>query len=76
MSKLTKTEVAGWIRNLVPYLENPMFLSPKGCFKETNKPEPGKSIDYDSSLIPQTPQVLSMVGALEVLCNLYKGLDE
>ena len=32
MNKLTKQQVGTWISELIPYVKNPMCLSPKGCF--------------------------------------------
>lgn len=75
MSKLTKTEIANHIRNLIPYIENPMVLAPKGCFKEPLEATAGKIIEYDSSLMPRTPIVLDMSEALKVLVDLYKECE-
>lgn len=75
MSKLIKTEIANHIRSLIPYIENPMILAPKGCFNETLVATAGKIIEYDNSLIPQTPQVIDMSEALKVLVDLYKECE-
>ena len=74
MSELTKEEVATQIRNLVPYLERPMILAPKGCFKEDLSVGAGKIIEYDPSLMPQCPQVISVAESLSILVDLYKSL--
>ena len=34
MNELTKGEVAGWIRTLIPYLEKPAILAPEGFFDD------------------------------------------
>jgi hypothetical protein len=75
MSKLTKNEIANCIRNLIPYIENPMILAPKGCFKEHLEATAGKIIEYDSSLMPQTPKVIEMSEALKILVDLYKECE-
>lgn len=72
MSELTKDEVAQWIRNLIPYLENPMVLAPKGCFQGQQEVKPGKVIEYDPSLMPNVPQILNQEEKIKVLVELYK----
>lgn len=74
MNNLTKEEVSQWIRNLIPYLENPMVLASKGCFEEDIKPQPGKIIYYDSALIPNAPQILSQEENIKTLVELYKAV--
>lgn len=75
MSKLTKEQVGTWITELIPYVKNPMWLSPKGCFKEDIKPQPGKIIDYDSALMPNAPQVLSQEENIKALVELYMAVE-
>lgn len=72
MSELSKDEVARWIRNLIPYLETPMVLAPKGCFREPLEVKAGKVIEYDPSLMPNTPQILNQEEKLKLLIELYK----
>lgn len=76
MSKLTKAEIANHIRSLIPYIENPMILAPKDCFQEPLEATAGKIIEYDNSLMPQTPKVIDMSEALKVLVDLYKECGE
>lgn len=76
MSKLTKNEVANWIRNIIPYIENPAYLAPKGCFKGSQKVNPGDVIEYDACLMPHPPQVLEQSENLKVLVNLYINIEE
>lgn len=75
MSKLTKEEVSQWIRNLIPYLENPMVLAPKGCFKGEQIVSPGKIIEYDSALMPIAPKILSQNENIKALVELYKAVQ-
>ena len=74
MSNLTKEEVSQWIRNLIPYLENPMVLASKGCIKEGIQPQAGKVIEYDPSLMPNAPQILSQEENIKALVELYKAV--
>ena len=76
MSKLTKEEVAEWIRELVPYVKNPMALAPKGCIKEDVKAQPGKVIEYDSCLLPREPQFICIAEELKALIDLYKDIED
>lgn len=76
MSKITKNEVANWIRNLVPYLEKPIYLAPKGCFKGQQDVKPGKIIEYDAALMPQAPQVINQTENLKALIELYRSVDD
>lgn len=75
MSRLTKNEIGNHIRNLIPYIETPMILAPKGCFKEPLEMEAGKIIEYDSTLMPQAPKVYDISEALRVLVDLYKECE-
>ena len=75
MSKLTKEEVSQWIRNLIPYLENPIVLAPKGCFKGQQDVSPGKIIEYDIALMPTTPIILSQNENIKALVELYKAVQ-
>lgn len=75
MSNLTKEEVSQWIRNLMPYLENPMALAPKGCLEGDIKPKPGKVIEYDACLMPNAPEILSQEENIKALVELYKAVE-
>lgn len=74
MSLLTKDEVASWIRNLIPYLENPIYLAPKGCFKDIQNSEPGAIIEYDAQLMPASPKALTQTDNIKALIELYNAL--
>lgn len=78
MSKLTKTEVATWIRNLIPYLENPVTFAPKGIFgKGKIQLHPGAIIEYDYGLSPvYTLNQINQTENLKVLIELYKAVDK
>lgn len=76
MSRLTKNEVANYIRNLIPYLENPVILAPKGCFEGTQNVSAGSVIEYEVSLLPTAPKVLEQQENLKVLVELYKSIQE
>lgn len=77
MSKLTKNEVASWIRNIIPYIENPVYLAPKGCFnKGTQNVSAGSVIEYDASLVPIAPKVLEQQENLKALVELYKVAED
>ena len=78
MSKLTKTEVAMWIRNLIPYLENPVTLAPKGLFgKGENQLYPGAIIEYGDTLSPAyTLNQTNQTKNIKALIELYKAVDE
>lgn len=43
---------------------NPPYLAPKGCFKGEQLVKPGKIIEYDAALMPQTPQPLDFSQAV------------
>lgn len=77
MSKLTKSEVASWIRTIIPYIENPAYLAPKGCF--TDKQQnivPGAIIEYDPSLMPIQPKTIEQQESLRALIELYKVAED
>lgn len=76
MSKLTKDEVAQWIRNIIPYVENPIYLAPKGCWRGQINIQPGQIIEYDASLMPTVPQVITQTENLKALIELYKACKE
>lgn len=76
MSCLTKDEIATWIRNLVPYLENPMVLAPKGCFSKNVQPSPGRIIEYDATLMPNHPIPLTQTDNFKALVQLYCMADD
>ena len=75
---LTKDEVAGWIRKLIPYLERPTILSPEGVFDiEEYETCPGKVITYGDALIPSNClNVLTQTENLKTLVELYKVAKE
>lgn len=78
MSEITKDEVAGWIRNLIPYLEKPAIISPEG-FWEKNEYDmkPGKIIEYGDNLSPSVAFVMfEQTENLKALVELYKSLGE
>ncbi len=74
MSVLTKEEVAGWIRNLIPYLEKPMMLAPEGLFNEDELiVAAGKITRYGDNLTPSYNfTVLEQTENLKALVELYK----
>lgn len=43
---------------------NPPYLAPKGCFKGEQTVKPGKVIEYDAALMPNTPIALKFDSAL------------
>lgn len=77
MSKLTKEEVSMWIRNLVPYLENPAVLAPKGLFDNSDiKLYPGAIIEYGDTLSPAyTLNQINQTENIKALVELYKVAD-
>lgn len=74
--ELTKTEVADWIRKLIPYLENPVILAPEGCFREQQEVKPGAIIQYDPTLLAREPQIINQTENLKILVGLYTSLDD
>lgn len=74
--ELTKTEVADWIRKLIPYLENPVILAPKGCFREQQEIKPGAIIQYDPTLLTKEPETIKQTENLKILVGLYTSLDD
>lgn len=77
MSELTKDEVAGWIRNLVPYLEKPAIFTSEGVFKnEEYEIKAGRIIEYGDNLTPNNLlHILEQTENLKALVELYKGLN-
>lgn len=73
--ELTKTEVADWIRKLIPYIENPVILAPEGCFREQQEVKPGAIIQYDPTLLAREPQIINQTENLKILVELYTSLD-
>lgn len=69
--ELTKTEVADWIRKLIPYIENPVILAPEGCFREQPEIKPGAIIQYDPTLLAREPQIINQTENLKILVELY-----
>lgn len=76
MSKLTKNEVASWIRNIIPYIENPAYLAPKGCLKDKQDIKAGAVIEYDSTLMPTQPKIIEQQENLKALVELYKIAED
>lgn len=78
MSKLTKDEVATWIRNLVPYLENPVILAPKGLFdKDEIQLSPGAIIEHGDELtLTHTCNLITQTENIKALVELYKVVDK
>lgn len=76
MSKLTKNEVASWIRNIIPYIENPAILAPKGCLKGNQNASAGSVIEYDASLMPTQPKIIEQQENLKALVELYKVVKD
>lgn len=78
MSKLTKEEVSSWIRNLIPYLEKPVILSPEGYFDEDKiDPHPGAIIEYGDNLIPSNAiTLITQTENLKILVELYKSIGD
>ena len=74
--ELTKTEVAEWIRKLIPYLENPVILAPEGCFTEKQEVKPGAIIQYDPTLLAREPEIINQTENLKILVGLYTSLDD
>lgn len=74
--KLTKTEVADWIRKLIPYIENPVILAPEGCFTEKQEVKPGAIIQYDPTLLAREPQIINQTENLKTLVGLYTSLGD
>ena len=74
--ELTKTEVADWIRKLIPYLENPVILAPKGCFREQQEIKPGAIIQYDPTLLAREPEIVNQTENLKILVGLYTSLND
>lgn len=75
MTNLSKNEVATWIRSLIPYLENPVILSPKGCFNGNIELNAGKVLEYEEALMPISPQIISQTENLKALIELYKIVE-
>ena len=74
--ELTKTEVADWIRKLIPYLENPAILAPEGCFREQQEVKPGAIIQYDPTLLAREPEIINQTENLKILVGLYTSLGD
>lgn len=57
---------------------NPPYLAPKGCFKGEQEVRPGKIIEYDTSLMPQSPIPLTFDKALNGwdFLNYFKNTTE
>ncbi|MDD3593028.1 MAG: hypothetical protein PHX18_00200 [Candidatus Gastranaerophilales bacterium] len=48
------------------FVTNPAYLAPKGAFSSPEqKIDPGKIVEYEPALMPQTPMPLNMTGALQ-----------
>ena len=74
--QLTKTEVAEWIRKLIPYIENPVILAPDGCFKEQQEVKPGAILQYDPTLLAREPEIINQTENLKILVGLYTSLGD
>ena len=74
--ELTKTEVADWIRKLIPYIENPVILAPEGCFKEQQEVKPGAILQYDPTLLAREPEIINQTENLKILVGLYTSLGD
>ena len=74
--KLTKTEVADWIRKLIPYIENPVILAPESCFREQQEIKPGAIIQYDPTLLAREPEIINQTENLKILVGLYTSLGD
>lgn len=74
--ELTKTEVADWIRKLIPYIENPVILAPEGCFKEQQEVKPGAILEYDPTLLAREPEIINQTENLKILVGLYTSLGD
>jgi hypothetical protein len=76
MSILTKEEVAGWIRNLVPYMENPCVITPEGYFDDdVLKLKAGQIIEYGDNLSPTSAfSLITQTENIRVLVDLYKSI--
>lgn len=74
--ELTKTEVADWIRKLIPYIENPVILAPDGCFREQQEIKPGAIIQYDPTLLAREPEIINQTENLKILVGLYTSLND
>lgn len=75
MKKLTKQEIAEFIRELMQYVIHPAIISPAGALHEGDKIEPGKILTFETCLIPDRPSTYDVSEALRALCHLYL-LDE
>lgn len=74
---LTKAEVAQWIRELVPYLKNPVQIAPKGCYStDITEICPGKVLEYDTCLMPKGPEIVDVSKGLEILVALYMSMNK
>lgn len=78
MKKITKDEVAGWIRNLIPYLEKPSIIAPEGYFDEdVIDNEAGKIIEYGDNLTPTAAfSLLTQTENIKALIDLYKVSED
>ena len=74
--ELTKTEVADWIRKLIPYIENPVILAPEGCLREQQEIKPGAIIQYDPTLLAREPEIINQTENLKILVGLYTSLND
>lgn len=76
--KLTKSEVAEWIRDLIPYLKKPVIISPSEIFEADHyEVSPGKIINYGDVLTPTSVvSIIHQTENLKILKDLYISLDE
>lgn len=78
MSKLILDEIASAIRNLLPYVEKPVIIAPKGYFEnKVIDAKPGDIIEYGDSLTPASAfTILTSTEDLKALTELYKIVGE
>ena len=74
MSKIKKSEVAEWIRTLVPYLENPRILY---CGDDMDIPKayPGQLVNI-TGLLMKSPELISQTENLKALIELYRIAED
>lgn len=74
---ITKSDVEKWIKEIVPYVINPVILAPKGMMsKGLRNVKPGSLVEYDTCLMPGEPNVMDKTPALKALIGLYSLADE
>lgn len=71
MKKLTKEELAEYIRKLMQYVLRPAIISPAGALHEGDEIEPGKILTFGTCLIPDRPSTYDVSEALQAICKIY-----